>query len=109
MPTLECLDQAHPEATRPQRRQPPADRLAVERMRQPDLVAVGCDQPVRLGLDQRVLGRQSFDLREREWLAEREQFDRLPVTGRQAVHPLADQVDQRRTRAQAALESPEPG
>ena len=78
-------------------------------MRQPDLVPVRGDQPVRFGLEQRVLGSQSFDLLEREWLAEREQFDRLQVTCRQAVHSLADQVDQRRTRGEAALESPEPG
>ena len=78
-------------------------------MRQPDLLAVRGDQPVRFGLEQRVLGSQSFDLREREWLAEREQFDRLQVTCRQGVHSLADEVDQRRTRGEAALESPEPG
>ena len=109
IPALEDLYQLQPEAPRSERRQPRADRLAVQRMRQPDLVAVRRDQPVRLGLEQRVLGRQPADLLQRERLAEREQFDRMPVIGGQAVHPLIDELDQRRTRGRAALESPEPG
>jgi hypothetical protein len=106
---FEDLYQLQTQAAGPQRPQPHSQRLAVERMGQPDLLTVRCDQPMRLGLEQRLLGRQRSDLRQRERLAEREQFDRVAVIGRKAVHSLADQVDQRRTRRGAAIESPEPG
>ena len=64
---------------------------------------------MRLRVDQRFVGCQRADLVQREWLAEREQFDRAPVIRGQPVHPLLDQVDERRTGGEAAVEPPETG
>ena len=98
---------AHPQLPRAQDRQLRAHRVAVERMREPGLVAVDDDEPVGLGLDERIELRERAELVDPQRLRDREQLDGRALARAQPGHPARHQLGQRAAHRRAARESPE--
>ena len=108
---LERRRQAQPQRAAAQPGHARAQDVAVQRVREPDVLGaragVDRDQPVRFRVGERVIGRQPLDLRHRERLRQREQLDGGALLAGELVDPAADELDQRRGHRRRPREPPE--